>query len=74
MTPEQIQNWRDFLALSFGRTMADAMPVNIIMKIRDNYQAAADQLAEEMKPEPIIGKDGRCQHNVNAKYCKVCRK
>lgn len=73
MTPEQIQNWRDFLRLSIG-ALADSMPINIIMKIRDNYQAQADALAEEMKPKPVIDKDGRCQHNVNAKYCKVCRK
>lgn len=71
MTPEQIQNWRMFLAGTEIGPYAFIMPSEDIEKFRDLFQAKMDSLPES-KPEPVIGADGRCQHKVNAKHCKIC--
>lgn len=71
MTPEQIQNWRTFLAGTEIGPYAFIMPSEDIERFRDLFQAKVDSLSES-KPKPVIDADGRCQHKVAAKHCKIC--
>lgn len=73
MTPEQVQNWRVYLSGTKLGPYAFFMPVNQIEKFRDMLQVAINELPESQpKPEPVIDADGRCQHKVNARHCKIC--
>lgn len=76
LTPEQIKNWRSVLYGMFG-PYALIMPENQINQFRDKYQKEADgletSLVESKAPVSVVGADGRCQHKVNARFCKVCK-
>ena len=77
LTPAQIENWRNVLFGMLG-PYALIMSEDKIHQFRDKYQREADNLeeslAEKEAPVSIVGADGRCQHKVNARFCKVCKK
>ena len=78
MTPDQINNWRDALSLTFG-AYAFLMPVDQIERIRDRLQTEADMLARQEQRKKEVQKrrarkrrTGLCEHGVAAKHCKAC--
>jgi len=81
VTPEQVKNMRNALALEFG-AMVDMLTDEEIVKIKDAIQrklllqSMKDRwqahTEERAKKKEKAKRKGLCKHHVAAKHCRLC--